>query len=213
MVLATVGSFLALAAVVHAVPASNHVLIGVLWHYHKATRAQSLYITDSPQSHVHFARCSNGLTQDTFMQNQPFKLDVDDDGFGQVFIGDIGYPIAYEGEAMNAGSNVMTCRRTSSEMMAQLNCVMMHPGQLAGRMSPNEIPQCLPRALGDGNMQFELMKRANTSELRPLQNPGFDPPFGDGPSCGFRYPVVKVDDGSPKKKMLCKQMTVGSIFF
>jgi len=41
------------------------------------------------------------------------------------------------------------------------------------------------------------MKR--TGNASPLQNHGFP-----GLSCGYKYPVVKVGDGSPQKKMLCK---------
>jgi len=208
MALIMLWSILGSAAIVNTAPAQpDHVLVGVLFHYDKTTKVPSLCITDSSQSQLHFAACSNTLSHGDFMDNQPLTLDVDEDGFGHVLVGNTAFPIAYEEHTHSSsegGQNVMTCRRSSDDGSIQLDCVILHPGPLARQMSPGEMPDCLARAMADDSMQIELMKR--TGHSSPLQNPG-----SPGLSCGYKYPVVKVGDGSPQKKMLCKQMTVNTI--
>jgi len=49
----------------------------------------------------------------------------------------------------------MACRRSSDDGSLQLDYVILHPGPLARQMSPDEMPDCLARAMADDLMQIE----------------------------------------------------------
>jgi len=183
------------------------VVVGIIWYYDKATGSQAMWMTDSVGRQVYAASCSNTVTHDDLLQNQPLTLDVNANGMGRVIIGTTAYPITYEGptsanRTRSDGPKYLSCQHFSDESIAQLDCLMLQYKQLERLMPLDQTPDCFE----GGRLKFqELRKRGGDESSVAAQNPGFP---GGGMGCGVDYNIERYESGNPVKKHLCKQVTV-----
>jgi len=111
----------------------------VIWKHHKASASKGLYALTGDRSSILGQSCSDGLNSGNFASS-PLKLDVDENGFGNLTYGDKEYAVLMSAEH----SGGIECTKMYSPDEAHVDCVVPYSGSTADVLPMTAVQTCLP---------------------------------------------------------------------
>jgi len=199
---------LALSAPAPAAQAASQKM-HVIWKHDKTSYSKGLYAVSEDLSTIYGQSCSDELDSGNFAKSA-LKLDVDDDGFGNLTYGDKTYEVLMSAEH----SGGIECTKMYSPDEAHVDCIVPFTDTMSENLPISAADICLPSTadkpatgvLGKNihRRDFQGVSESDSENMTPVELGVFDK---RQQSCYQYRSTFMVGNGNPHQNFYDKQIS------